>query len=81
MDQIMGALGSIAGIIGGALGALFGKIGPPTEWPTWAFAGLGVALLMGGVAYVWNRTGKGLLIVLTLLIVFVVFVIMNVQAG
>lgn len=78
MDQVMGALGGLFGFLGGALSALGSWIGPPDQWPPWAFAGLAVAGIMAVVSYVWNRTGKGMLIMLTLLVTFLVFVFMGV---
>lgn len=77
MDALMGILGTLGGFLGGFLSAVGEWVGPPTEWPGWAYAGLGVAALMGLVAYAWNRTGKGFLVVLALLAAFLVFVVMG----
>jgi hypothetical protein len=79
MDQVTSVLGRLGSFLGGLIGAVAEWIGPPTQWPPWAFAGLAVAGIMGVIAYVWNRTGKGMLIMLTLLVAFLVFVFIGVN--
>ena len=76
-ETVKGFLGTIFGWLGG----FFSEMPPPGEWPGWVYGGLAVAIIMGIFAYIWNRTGKGMLIILTALVFLIVMVALRMQGG
>lgn len=73
MDALKGILSQVADFFGG----LLGNIGGPSSWPGWVFAGLAVAAIMGGAVYIWNRIGKGMLVVLVLAAILLGIVVLR----